>query len=232
LGIVLEHLDDNGVLIPATVLLAVTSIPLSYALIFGKFGFPVMGMRGAALGSLGAEFVTFAFLTVYVVRAFDSTRYELFRYRNVDWRTLRLLTGLSASIATQRSLEVIRWFVFFLILARVSPEAPEALAIANIVYTCYIVFWIPTEGFAETSCSLVSRFVGRNQPEGIGGLLRDTIRGALLVTVPFLILAVCTAIPLGWPVEWVWLSLPIAWAVVLFISYLWMRSRMWQRVHI
>lgn len=285
-------------LIPATILLAATSIPLSYALIFGKFGFPALGMRGAAIGSLAAEAVTFLFLTIYVVRAFDSARYKLFRTHAAEWRNLRLLTRLSASIAAQRSLEVIRWFVFFLILERVSLEA---LAIANIVYTCYIVFWIPTEGFAETSYSMVSRFVGRNQPERIGTLLRDAIRGALLVTAPFLLLALCiprwffgvfasewgllgnggaslrvvalamlvaipgemwfgavlgtgdtlaalgiefvltftmlgiaylTAIPLRWPVEWVWLSLPIAWAVCLFISYWWMKSRIWQRLQV
>ena len=115
-------------LIPATILLAATSIPLSYALIFGKFGFPRMGMRGAALGSLAAEAVTFLFLTICVVRTFDSARYRLFRFHIADWRSLRLLTRLSASIAAQRSLEVIRWFVFFLILERVSLEA---LAIAK-----------------------------------------------------------------------------------------------------
>jgi len=285
-------------LIPATILLAATSIPLSYALIFGKFGFPRMGMRGAALGSLAAEAVTFLFLTICVVRTFDSARYRLFRFHIADWRSLRLLTRLSASIAAQRSLEVIRWFVFFLILERVSLEA---LAIANTVYTCHLVFWIPTEGFAETSYSLVSRFIGRNQPERIGNLLREAIGGALLVTVPFLLLALCvprwffgvfasewgllgnggaslrvvalamlvaipgemwfgavlgtgdtlaalgieivltatmlgiaylTAIPLGWPVEWVWLSVPIASAVSLFISYWWMKSRIWQRLEI
>jgi len=53
-----------------------------------------------------------------------------------------------------------------------------------------------------------------------------------VLTATMLGIAYLTAMPLGWPVEWVWLSLPIAWAVVLFISYLWMRSRMWQRVHI
>ena len=285
-------------LIPATILLAATSIPLSYALIFGKFGFARMGMRGAALSSLAAEAVAFSFLTIYVVRAFDSSRYKLFHVLSVDWRTLRLLTRISAPIAAQRALEVIRWFVFFLILERVSLEA---LAIANIVYTCYIVFWIPTEGFAETSYSLVSRFIGRNQPERIGTLLRDAICGALLVTAPFLLLALCiprwffgvfawesgllgnggaslrvvalamvvaipgemwfgavlgtgdtlaalviefvltatmlgiaylAAIPLRLPVEWVWLSLPIASAVCLFISYWWMKSRNWQRLQI
>jgi len=147
----------------------------------------------------------------------------------------------------------------------------------------------------------VSRFIGRNQPERIGNLLREAIGGALLVTAPFLLLALCvprwffgvfasewgllgnggaslrvvalamlvaipgemwfgavlgtgdtlaalgieivltatmlgiaylTAIPLGWPVELVWLSVPIASAVSLFISYWWMKSRIWQRLEI
>src|SRR6266516_8016068 len=73
---------------------------------------------------------------------------------------VRLLSRTSAPIAAQRLLEAFRWLAFFLILERVSDRA---LAIANIVYACYVVFWIPTEGFAETSCSMVSRFVGRNQ---------------------------------------------------------------------
>lgn len=49
-----------------------------------------------------------------------------------------------------------------------------------------------------------------------------------VVTATMLGIAYLTAIPLRWPVEWVWLSLPIAWAVCLFISYWWMKSRNWR----
>jgi len=66
----------------------------------------------------------------------------------------------------------------------------QALAIANIVYTCYVVFWIPTDGFADTACSMVSRFIGRNQAHRIGAVLRDAISGAILATVPFITVAV------------------------------------------
>ena len=288
----------TGALVPAAIILAGTNISFNYVLIYGKLGFPSMGMRGAALGSLAAEAAAFLFLTVYVLRAFDRERYRLFHFHGLDQRTLRLLGRVSMPIVVQNSLETLRWLAFFLIFERVSEAA---LAIANIVYTCYVVFWIPTEGFAETSCSMVSRFVGRNQPERIGALLRDAIGGALVVTFPFLALALLmprwfftwfapewvllsdgsaslrvvalamlivipgemwfvavtgtgdtaaalgieliltgtmlgiaylTAIPLAWPVELVWLYLPIAWLVCLVISYVWMKSRMWQRLQI
>ncbi len=188
----LVTLGRTRVLIPATIVLAAANIVLNYVLIFGHFGFPALGMRGAAVGSLGAEIVTFLFLTAYMWRRLDSGRYALFRIRAFDHRTTRLLSRTSAPIAAQRLLEAFRWLAFFLILERVSDRA---LAIANIVYACYVVFWIPTEGFAETSCSMVSRFVGRNQTHRIGAVLRDATGGAILATLP--LITVALLVP-GW----------------------------------
>ncbi len=182
----LVSLGSTRVLVPATALLAATNVVLNYVLVFGKFGFPVLGMRGAAVGSLGAEIVTFLFLTVYMWRRLDPARYGLFRLRPFERRTTHLLSRTSAPIAVQRLLEALRWLAFFLILERVSNQA---LAVANLVYACYVVFWIPTEGFAETSCSMVSRFVGRNQTHRIGAVLRDATGGAILATLPFIAIA-------------------------------------------
>src|SRR5262249_40051213 len=98
----------------------------------------------------------------------------------------RLLGLVSMPIAVQGTVMNLRWFAFFLILERVGAEA---LAIANVVYTCYVVLWIPTEGFAETTCSMVSRFVGRNRSHRIGGVLKHAISGALVATVPFIVAA-------------------------------------------
>jgi Na+-driven multidrug efflux pump len=123
---------------------------------------------------------------VYVWRRLDAGRFGFFRFRRFERRMTLLLGRLSGPIAGLRLLETVRWFAFFLIIERVSIEA---LAIANIVYTCYLVFRVPTEGFAETACSMVSRFVGRNREHRIGSVLRNTIGGAILATVPFMVVA-------------------------------------------
>jgi putative MATE family efflux protein len=181
----LVSLGRTRILVPATLLLAGTNIALDYLFIFGKLGCPALGMRGAAIGSVGAELVTFLFLTVYVARL-GSGRYGIFRAWSVDRRTSGQLGGISAPIAVQGFLEASRWLGFFLILEHVSDQA---LAIGNIVYACYAVFGIPAEAFAETSCSMVSRFVGRDQGRRIGALLRNTTGGALMITLPFIIVA-------------------------------------------
>jgi multidrug resistance protein, MATE family len=186
LGALLTSLGRTRALVPATIILIITDIVLNYLFIFGKFGFPALGIRGAAVGSLGAEFAAASFLTVYVWRYLDAGRYGFFKFRRLGRGTVRLLGLVSMPIAIQGIVGNLRWFAFFLILERVSTET---LAIANVVYTCYVVLGIPTEGFAETTCSMVSRFVGRNRSHRIGGVLKHAIGGALVATVPFIIAA-------------------------------------------
>jgi putative MATE family efflux protein len=185
-GALLTSLAKTWALVPATIILVITSVTLNYLFIFGKFGCPALGMRGAAVGSIGAELATSIFLTIYVWRHFDTRKYGFFRFRRFDHRITRPLSRLSTPIAAQSILENVRWFVFFLIIERVSTQA---LAIANIVFTCYIVFSIPTEGFSETACSMVSRYTGSNRTDRIGKLLRSTTGGAILATIPFIALA-------------------------------------------
>src|SRR5262252_651415 len=186
LGALLTSLGRTRALVPATIIMIITDVVMNYLFIFGKFGCPALGMRGAAVGSLGAEFAAASFLTVYVWRRLDAGRYGFFKFRRIGHGTARLLGLVSMPIAVQGIVMNLRWFVFFLILERVSAET---LAIANVVYTCYVVLWIPTEGFAETTCSMVSRFVGRNRSHRIGGVLKHAIVGALVATVPFIVAA-------------------------------------------
>jgi len=186
LSALLTSLNKTRALIPATIIVVIADVVLNYMFIFGKFGCPAMGMRGAAVGSIGAELAATIFLLVYVRRRFNVRQYGFFRFRAFDHRITRLLGSLSGPIAALGFLEDLRWFIFFLIIERVGTQQ---LAIANIVYTCYIVFWIPAEGFAETACSMVSRFVGSNRSHRIGQVLRSTTGGAIVTTLPFIVLA-------------------------------------------
>ena len=296
-GALLISLGKTRALVPATIILVASDVVLNYVFIFGNFGYPALGMRGAAVGSVGAELLTVIFLTVYVWRRLDR-RYGLFHFHKFERRITILFGRLSAPLAAQRFLEDLRWFLFFLIFERVSAQA---LAIANIVYTCYIVFCVPMMGFSETTCSMVSRFVGKNREHWIGGVLRKAIGGAIIATAPFIVVALLapqwllavfstepglleessaslrvvalamlmaipghmwfvavlgtgdtaaslgiefvltltmlgityfSAIHLGWPVAFAWVSLPISWLIGLTISYGWVKSGFWKRLEI
>ncbi len=182
----LTSLGKTGALIPATIILVIVDVVLNYVFIFGRFGFPELGMRGAAVGSIGAELAAAIFLTIYVKQKLEAGQYGFLRFRRLARRTTRRLSLISAPIAAQSLLADARWFVFFVIIERVGTEA---LAIANIVFTCYLVFLVPTEGFSETACSMVSRFVGSHRAHRIDQVVRSTIGGAIVATLPFILLA-------------------------------------------
>ncbi len=181
----LTSLGKTRALIPATLIVVVTDIVLNYLFIFGKFGFPEMGMRGAAVGSIGAELAAAVFLTVYVARTFDCKKYGFFRFRAFDPHITRQLRNLSLPMMAQGGVEEVRWFAFFLLVERMGAES---LAVANIVFTCYLVLCIPSEGFAEAACSLVSRYLGRDRGDRTSEVLRHSSAGALAIIAPVLAL--------------------------------------------
>ncbi len=185
-GALFIALARTSVLIPAGILLAGTNTILDYCLIFGHFGFPRLGIEGTAWGSVGAEVITCVYLTVYTLRRVDVRKYALFRWPRFHGRLVRTLSGISWPVALQALLEGLRWILFFVIVERLGEDV---LAMSNVVYSLYALLLIPTEGFAETACSMVSQFIGRGQARRLGVLLWRTISPSYLLTLPFAALA-------------------------------------------
>ena len=181
-GGLLISLGRTRVLIPATIIFVAVDVACNYVLVFGRFGLPALGMRGVAVGFLIAGFSVCLFLAGYLWLRVRSPEYPLFQFRGFH-RSSWALSRLSAPLALQDLVENSRWLLFFLILERVGVEA---LAVGNIVYTCYVVLWIPTEGFADTTCSFVGRLVGGRRSSEVGRLVRYATSGAGLATIPFL----------------------------------------------
>ena len=64
----------------------VVNAPLAYALIFGHWGAPEMGARGAALASLIVQVLSLAVLVTYAALLPDLRRFRLFqRFWRADW---------------------------------------------------------------------------------------------------------------------------------------------------
>lgn len=169
------------VLIAATVILAGTNIGLDYCLIFGHFGFPEMGIEGAAIASLTAEIATFVYLTLYTFIRLDFRKFGLFAFGKWDGRVTRVLVSLSSPVALEGLVEGARWFLFFVIVEQLGEQL---LAQAEIIYICYVVFLIPIEGYSEATCSMVSNLIGQNKSTRIGPLLRKAVSLSYLTSLP------------------------------------------------
>jgi putative MATE family efflux protein len=177
------------ILISATLVLAMTNILLDYLLIFGVAGLPGLGIRGAAIASLCAEVGVFLFLTADVLRRGYVQSHGLLRLARWDAGLSRQLWRVSLPVSGEALVEMLRWFLFFVIIERLGEAA---LAQANIVYALLVLFMIPVDGLSEAVCSLVSNLIGQGRSGALETLLRRTIVIGYTLLGPVLVLALLT----------------------------------------
>jgi MATE family, multidrug efflux pump len=185
-GALYVGLGRTRILMISTGVLVATNIVLDYVLVFGKLGFPELGIEGSALGSVVAEGASFLVLLGFALWRGDVRTYGLLRLRGWDKPLVRRITILSTPAALEALVETTRWFVLFLIVERMG-EVP--LAASNLVYCCYVVLVIPVEGISEALGSLVSRVLGEGRSTRVRALLLRSMSIGYAVSGPLALLA-------------------------------------------
>lgn len=162
------------------IVLFVVNIFLNYTLIFGKFGFPEMGMAGAGLASTIAEVV--AFLTFFVYMIFDGNlrKYRLFRLPKIDLELIKTQLRISGPMVVQMVVALGSSFIFFSIVENLGERNTAA---ANVVRMIYLGLSIPCWGFSAGINTLVSNALGRNQIDQLYPIMHKTAWLCFLFTM-------------------------------------------------
>ena len=172
------------------VVMALVNVLLDYILIFGKFGMPEMGIKGAAVASVMAEAASLAFFLIYTYAKVDFKKFGLNHWQKIDFSLLGKILSISCFTMVQYFLAMATWFVFFIAIERLGQRE---LAIANIVRSIYIVMLIPVQALSTTTNSLVSNLIGAG---GITHVMRLIWR---IARMSFLIMVVCVAVVVLFP---------------------------------
>ncbi len=172
-----------------TILLAVINVALDYALVFGHFGLPAMGIAGAGLASTLAEAGALIVFCIYIL-FFDreAVSYGLFRKPEIDTRLIKNLFRISLPIVAQVLVGLGSWFVFFTLIEQLG-ERP--LAISNLVRLVYLTISVPIWGFSTGLNTLVSYLIGSGHPKGVFPVVWKTAKLSfwitLLLCLPFVL---------------------------------------------
>jgi len=148
----------------STAFMAVINVFFDYALIFGEFGLPDMGIKGAALASVIAEFSAMIFFIIYTLKKVPLEYYALFRFCKIDWPLFSRLIRVSFPIMIQNFLALSCWFVFFILVERMGEHE---LAISNIIRSIYVLLMVPVWAFGSAVNTLVSQVIGEGFPEKV-----------------------------------------------------------------
>lgn len=171
-----------------TVILAVVNIVLNYALIYGKWGFPEMGIAGAGLASTIAEVVAFVVFVVYILLDKKARTYHLFRLPSIDLALIKQIYYLAAPIVAQAIVGLGSWFVFFSIVENLGERE---LAVTNLVRMVYLILSIPTWGFSSGVNTMVSNFIGAQKRQAVFPITLKTsyisLATTLLISLPVLL---------------------------------------------
>ncbi len=174
-------IGKSGIVMKANLIGMFVNIPVNYVLIFGKLGFPAMGIRGAAIGTIAGS------ATIFLILLFFFLRHPLYRGYAEEgrvqtgeeaapamlpsgtgrWRfrpvvTRRLLRfGLPAG--TELFLNV---FAFNLFVQLMHSMGPDVAAAVTITFNYDMVAFIPMLGLGIAVTSLVGRQMGAGNPDG------------------------------------------------------------------
>jgi len=141
----------------STVFMAIINIFFDYVLIFGEWGFPEMGIKGAAIASVISEVCVLVFFVIYTLKRTPVKTYGLFRFVKIDWELYFRLVKVSVPMMIQNFLALSCWFVFFLMVEKMGKRE---LAISNIIRSIYVLIMVPVWSFASAANTLVSQVIG------------------------------------------------------------------------
>ncbi|MDD2436256.1 MAG: MATE family efflux transporter [Massilibacteroides sp.] len=167
-----------------SVVMVVCNILFNYLLIFGKAGFPKLGISGAAIGSSLAELVGLLFMIVYMWRHVDKKQYGLRAVFDIKL-SLHLL-NISVWTMVRSFFCIAPWFLFFVAIEHLGECE---LAAANVVRSISMLFFVIVNSFATTTISLVSNLIGAKQIEKVKPTCRRVITLNYAFGIPLILLA-------------------------------------------
>jgi multidrug resistance protein, MATE family len=143
-----------------TLAATLVNVALDWALVFGKWGFPAMGIAGAAWATVFSQVVSTAAYFVLILSGRDR-----FGFRT-GWRPkpalFRRLCRFGFPNGLHFSLETSGFTVFLILVGRLGTGP---LAATNIAFSINHLAFMPMFGFGTAASIIVGRRLGENRPD-------------------------------------------------------------------
>lgn len=138
---------------------------INYTLIFGNFGFPEMGVKGAAIGTVTARFLELFIVIIYLLK-FD-TKIKLFKYKFI-WRNNKELNLDYQKVVIPLILSQIFWAVSIPIQTAILGHLSDDAIVANSIATTFFQYLkVIVVAMASASSVLIGIAIGKGDMKRI-----------------------------------------------------------------
>jgi MATE family multidrug resistance protein len=136
------------------------NIVLDYAMIFGKWGFPEMGIRGAAWATVISSFIGPAILLgLFLSRRYDE-KYATRKAFRPDRVLLKKIMTFGVPAATTMLMDVSAFAVFVMVVGSLGGRS---LTANNAAFSINHIVFMPLLGFGIAASTLVGKYQGMRE---------------------------------------------------------------------
>lgn len=135
---------------------------LNYLLIFGVFGFPQMGIRGAALATLISRLLEMVLLLIIIYKRQETLAARINEMLDLPRDFVKKYFDTATPVIINESFWSLGMVMYSVAYARISTEAIAAVQIANTIQNLFMVF---NFGLANASAVMLGNELGANNNE-------------------------------------------------------------------
>lgn len=161
----------------SAIVTALSNIILDYSLIFGNFGCPELGVKGAALGSTLSDVI--GMLSMLFLFKMDKEN-RLFGLGFFNGKSTKNILKVSSPLMVQGSIALGTWTLFFMMIEQ---RGVFELTVSQNIRSIYFLAFVPIWGFAGTTKTYVSQYLGNGKAE----LIPELQKRIQLLTTLFLL---------------------------------------------
>jgi len=141
-------------------LATVVNVVLNYILIFGRFGFPALGINGAAISTVVSGIVSFLVFAVLILRSSNNPAYATRSGWKPDRDLLARILRFGFPNGVQFFIDIFGFTVFILLIGRLGTVQ---LAATNIAFNINSLAFMPMIGLGMAISILVGQYVGEKR---------------------------------------------------------------------
>jgi putative MATE family efflux protein len=157
-------IGKTWVVLIAALITASSNILLDYILIFGEWGFPSLGLKGAAWANTIADACGMLFLVIFLIFSKERKKLKLFSHFSINLPSLKELFKIGSPIMFQGIIALATWTIFFTWIEQIGKFE---LTVSQNIRAIYFLAFVPIWGFAGTTKTYISQYLGKGDHDSL-----------------------------------------------------------------